>query len=82
MDYKLSLTLGKKERRAAVHNLTSASVMLTLKDLFYMHYKTQDINLPYFSAEDVDKLRNEKVYDIIGAKIDGEPLEMIKLKLL
>ena len=82
MDYKMSLKLDGKDRRASVHNLTSASVMLTLKDVFFMHYKTQNINLPYVSADDIEKLRDEKYYNIIGASVDGELLDTIVLKLI
>lgn len=81
MAYRFLLNLKGKQQKASVYNLTPQSMMLTLNDLFYRCYKTDNFDLPYISAEDIEGIKKNGYYDMIGAVVDGELLDMITIKI-
>ena len=80
MACKLTLTLNGKIQKGSVYNLTPQSVLLTLNDIFYRSFKTDDFDLPYISESDIEEIKKSGRYDLIGAVVNGELLDMIVIK--
>ena len=80
MACKFTLTLNGKTQKGSVHNLTRQSLALTLNDMFYRCYKTDNFDLPYISEHDIEEIKKNGYYDLIGAVVDGELLDMIVIK--
>jgi len=79
MDFKFNIKLDGKQHKAAVHYPTAAALTLALKNIFYRHYKTDDISLPYIGREQVDELMTAGHLDLVGVCVEGELLDSVRV---
>lgn len=80
MDFKFNLTLDNKQHKGALHYPTVPALTLALKNIFYRHYKTDNISIPYISKEQLDDFLETGYLDLIGVIIDGELMDSIRIK--
>lgn len=81
MDFKFTVKLDEKLHKGAVHYPTPAAVTLALKNIFYRHYKTDNISLPYLGKEQLDGFIASGYIDLVGVIIDGELMDSIRVNL-
>lgn len=81
MDFKFSVKLGKKLHKGSVHYPTVPAVTLAVKNIFYRHYKTDDISLPYIGEEQLKDFMDTGYMDLVGVIIDGELMDSIRIKM-
>lgn len=79
MDFKFTVKLGKKLHKGSVHYATVPAVTLAIKNIFYRHYKTDNISLPYIGEEQLRDFEENGYMELIGVVIDGEPQELIRI---
>lgn len=79
MDFKFTVKLGKKLHKGSVHYATVPAVTLAVKNIFYRHYKTDNISLPYIGEEQLRDFEESGYMDLIGVVIDGEPQDLIRI---
>lgn len=80
MDFKFKVKLDNKLHKAAVHYPTSAALTLAVKNIFYRHYKTDCISLPYIDDKAVESFKENGYLELVGVVIDGELQDSIKLE--
>lgn len=80
MDFKFTMTLDGRKHKLSVHYINNISLMLTLKDAFYRHYKTNDFNIPYISPEQAKEFEECGRLDLIGTTVENGLLDTITLR--
>ena len=79
MDFKFTVKLDNKLHKGALHNLTAPALTLTLKNIFYRHYKTDDISIPYIGETQIEDFKASGYLELVGVVIDGELMESIRI---
>ncbi len=80
MDFKFTLTLDNKTHKGSVHYPTTAAITLTLKNIFYRHYKTQSIDLPYIGDTQISDFIDNGYIELIGVRINGKNIDTVKVE--
>lgn len=81
MDFKFSIKLDNKLHKGSVHYPTVPAVTLAVKNIFYRHYKTDNISLPYIGETQLRDFMETGYMDLVGVIIDGELMDSISIKM-
>lgn len=81
MDFKFLVPLENKLHKGSIHYPTVPALTLALKNIFYRHYKTDNINLPYIGEEQLKSFMDSGYMDLVGVVIDGELMDSIRIKM-
>ncbi len=79
MDFKFNMKLDSKQHKGSLHYPTAAALTLALKNIFYRHYKTDDISIPYIGDEQLNDFIASGYMDLVGVIIDGELVDSIRI---
>ena len=80
MDFKFKIKLDKKVHKAAVHHPTPAAITLAVRNIFYRHFKTDAIDIPYIGDTQLQDFIDCGYLELLGVTIDGERLDSIKIE--
>ena len=81
MDFKFSVKLENKVHKGSMHYPTVPALTLAIKNIFYRHYKTDNINLPYIGEEQIKDFMECGYMDLVGVVIDGELMDSIRINM-
>lgn len=81
MDFKFKIKLDNKTHKAAVHFPTPAAVYIAVKNIFYRHYKTDNIDIPYIDENQLKSFIDCGYMDMLGIKVNGKMLDEVKIEI-
>lgn len=81
MDFKFSVQLDNKLHKGSIHYPTVPAFTLAIKNIFYRHYKTDNISLPYIGEEQLKDFMDSGYMDLVGIVIDGELMDSMRIKM-
>lgn len=76
MDFKFRIRLDNKLHKAAVHHPTPAAITLAARNIFYRHFKTDEIDIPYIGEAQLQDFIDCGYLELLGVVIDGERINV------